>query len=204
MSFHRNAKLGLAGRYALVSAIAGGMTLKAVAAAFNVSPATAHLGGTAGRGRARTRVAACHVCSIARTVRFARRAGSRPSSPRRSESAGDRPAGGRDLSPARPALRTQWCGKCSAVLASHALPSPSGSQPTATSGPAPATCCTWTRAAMRAFRGLGTGSPATARRNRVIGCVRRHASATSTRTRSPTTTRGWPSWSCTLTKGQAP
>jgi transposase InsO family protein len=42
MSFHRNAKLGLAGRYALVSAIADGMTLKAAAAAFSVSPATAH------------------------------------------------------------------------------------------------------------------------------------------------------------------
>jgi hypothetical protein len=32
MSFHRNAKLGLAGRHALVCAIAGGMTLKAAAA----------------------------------------------------------------------------------------------------------------------------------------------------------------------------
>jgi len=42
MLLHRNAKLGLAGRYALVSAIAGGMTLKAAAAAFGVSPATAH------------------------------------------------------------------------------------------------------------------------------------------------------------------
>ena len=42
MSFHRNAKLGLAGRHALVSAIAGGMTLKQAAACFNVSPATAH------------------------------------------------------------------------------------------------------------------------------------------------------------------
>ena len=42
MSFHRNAKLGLAGRYALVCAIAEGMTLKAAAAAFSVSPATAH------------------------------------------------------------------------------------------------------------------------------------------------------------------
>jgi transposase InsO family protein len=42
MSFHRNAKLGLAGRHALVSAVAGGMTLKAAAAAFSVSPATAH------------------------------------------------------------------------------------------------------------------------------------------------------------------
>jgi transposase InsO family protein len=42
MSFHRNAKLGLAGRYALVSAIAGGLTLRAAATAFSVSPATAH------------------------------------------------------------------------------------------------------------------------------------------------------------------
>ena len=42
MSFHRNAKLGLAGRYALVSAIGAGMTLRAAAAAFSVSPATAH------------------------------------------------------------------------------------------------------------------------------------------------------------------
>ena len=36
------AKLGLAGRYALVSAIADGLSLKAAAAAFSVSPATAH------------------------------------------------------------------------------------------------------------------------------------------------------------------
>jgi transposase InsO family protein len=42
MSFHRNAKLGLAGRYALVCAVESGMTLRAAAAAFNVSPATAH------------------------------------------------------------------------------------------------------------------------------------------------------------------
>jgi transposase InsO family protein len=42
MVFHRNAKLGLAGRYALVCAIGEGMSLKAAAAAFRVSPATAH------------------------------------------------------------------------------------------------------------------------------------------------------------------
>jgi hypothetical protein len=34
MSFHRNAKLGLAGRYALVCAIQEGLTLKAATAAF--------------------------------------------------------------------------------------------------------------------------------------------------------------------------
>ncbi len=42
MTLHRNAKLGLAGRFALVQAIEGGMSLKAAAAAFSVSPATAH------------------------------------------------------------------------------------------------------------------------------------------------------------------
>src|SRR5215471_17672649 len=42
MYLHANAKLGLAGRVALVGAIEGGMTLKAAAAAFSVSPATAH------------------------------------------------------------------------------------------------------------------------------------------------------------------
>jgi transposase InsO family protein len=42
MMLHRNAKLGLAGRLALVQAIEGGASLKAAAAAFSVSPATAH------------------------------------------------------------------------------------------------------------------------------------------------------------------
>jgi transposase InsO family protein len=42
MYLHANAKLGLAGRYALVCAIDGGMSLKAAAACFSVSPATAH------------------------------------------------------------------------------------------------------------------------------------------------------------------
>jgi transposase InsO family protein len=42
MHLHANAKLGLAGRLALVQAIEDGLTLKAAAAAFSVSPATAH------------------------------------------------------------------------------------------------------------------------------------------------------------------
>ena len=58
MYLHANAKLGLAGRLALVRAIEDGLSLKAAAAAFSVSPATAHrwwhrwLDG--GRGSART------------------------------------------------------------------------------------------------------------------------------------------------------
>jgi len=42
MVLHRNAKLGLAGRYALVCSIEQGCSLRAAAAAFSVSPATAH------------------------------------------------------------------------------------------------------------------------------------------------------------------
>ncbi len=42
MYLHANAKLGLAGRFALVRAIEEGLSLKAAAAAFSVSPATAH------------------------------------------------------------------------------------------------------------------------------------------------------------------
>ena len=42
MYLHVNAKLGLAGRLALVRAIEDGHTLKQAAACFSVSPATAH------------------------------------------------------------------------------------------------------------------------------------------------------------------
>jgi len=42
MELHANAKLGLAGRRELVLAIEGGLSLRAAAAAFSVSPATAH------------------------------------------------------------------------------------------------------------------------------------------------------------------
>ena len=42
MQFHRNAKLGLAGRHELVLAIERGCSIRQAAASFNVSPATAH------------------------------------------------------------------------------------------------------------------------------------------------------------------
>src|SRR5438874_5708909 len=42
MFLHANAKLGLAGRLALVRAVEDGLSLRAAAAAFSVSPATAH------------------------------------------------------------------------------------------------------------------------------------------------------------------
>jgi len=42
MYLHANAKLGLAGRLALVRSIEDGLSLKQAAAAFSISPATAH------------------------------------------------------------------------------------------------------------------------------------------------------------------
>jgi transposase len=42
MQLHAKAKLGLSGRYALVCAIEGGLSLREAAAAFGVSPTTAH------------------------------------------------------------------------------------------------------------------------------------------------------------------
>ncbi len=42
MYLHADAKLGLAGRLALVRAIEDGLSLKAAAVAFSVSPAAAH------------------------------------------------------------------------------------------------------------------------------------------------------------------
>jgi len=42
MYLHANAKLGLAGRLALVRSVDDGLSLKAAAARFRVSPATAH------------------------------------------------------------------------------------------------------------------------------------------------------------------
>jgi hypothetical protein len=40
MGLHRNAKLGLSGRFALVQARSSGMTVREVARRFSVSPAT--------------------------------------------------------------------------------------------------------------------------------------------------------------------
>ena len=116
MYLHANAKLGLAGRLALVRAIEEGLSLKAAAAAFSVSPATAHRwwhrwldGGRAARAR----------CWTARAVRAARRGCSLPSCRSGSATAAARPAGVRVWSPARPASRTRPSGRCCAGTASR-------------------------------------------------------------------------------------
>jgi hypothetical protein len=93
MYLHANAKLGLAGRLALVRAIEEGLSLKAAAAAFSVSPATAHswwhrwLDGGCQEKR----------CWIARAGRGARQGCCRPSYKSGSATARDRPAGDHSL-----------------------------------------------------------------------------------------------------------
>ena len=150
MSFHRNAKLGLAGRYALVSAIEGGMTRRRTA------------GGTAGWRRTRRRGARSPVSSIVRAGRIARRGGWQRNSSRRSATVAAAPAGDHGWSPGRPASRTRPSRRCCGARASRGRRNGRRSRPTATSGPVPAICCTSTQAATRASSGLDTASPATA------------------------------------------
>jgi hypothetical protein len=77
MSFHRNAKLGLGGRCALVGAIEGGLSIRAAAVRFNVSPATAHRWCAAGGRRTRNRAARTPACPTARADHRLPRAGTR-------------------------------------------------------------------------------------------------------------------------------
>jgi hypothetical protein len=121
MYLHANAKLGLAGRSALVTAIESGMTLKATAAAFNVSPATVHRWWhrwrEAGEEARRTR-----SCLLDRSsLPTARLAGLRRSSRRRSAGVDDRPVGVRGWSRGPPASRTRPCGRCCGGRGSRGL-----------------------------------------------------------------------------------
>ena len=83
MQFHRNAKLGLAGRRELVLAIERGLSIRQAAASFAVSPATAHRWWWRWR-RASARERVALVCLFDRSSRPAR---SPRRLPRRSERA---------------------------------------------------------------------------------------------------------------------
>ena len=74
MLLHRNAKLGLAGRLALVPAIEAGLSQRGAAARFSVSPRPRTAGGGAGarqRARSARRSAACSTAAAGRTARHA-------------------------------------------------------------------------------------------------------------------------------------
>ena len=112
MVFHRNAKLGLAGRLALVRAIESGMSLKAAAAAFSVSPATAHRWWHRWRGageQARSSLA-CLLDRSSRPRRSPRELA--PELQERICACRRATEWGRDWWPARPVSPTRRCGRC--------------------------------------------------------------------------------------------
>ena len=190
MSFHRNAKLGLGGRFALVCAIEGGLSLRGAADRFNVSPAIAHRWWSRWREAGEESRARLSVCSTARAGRTALRASSQPSCRSGSVLADAQRVGGRGLSRGRPVSLTRRSGRCCAGPASHARRGRPRSRPTATSGHAPVIYCTWMSLATPASSGLATVSPVIARSVRVAGRARRPGLATTMRTRSSMTTRG--------------
>ena len=204
MYLHANAKLGLAGRLALVRAVEDGLSLKAAAAAFSVSPATAHRWWHRWleAGEEARRTLSCLFDRSSRPHRSPRQLA--PELEQRDlrlpprDRLGTAPGRRRDRLRALDGLEGAQAGR-----ASRGRRRRPRSRPTATSGPAPAICCTWTQAATRASCGPATVSPATARSARAVGASRR-GSATTTRTRSSTTTRGSPTSSSTTTRKPRP
>ena len=146
MRVHANAKLGPAGRLALVELIEGGCSLRTAADESSVSVATAHrwwhrwLDADAAQRASGVWLRIVRVGRIASRDAPARRS-------RRGSAPFARPrAGGRGWSPAPRASRTRRSGECSRDMASLAVRGPSATPRTATSGPARAICCTWTSA----------------------------------------------------------
>jgi transposase-like protein len=143
MLVHRNAKLGLAGRYALVQAVGGGMTLKAAAAAFNVSPATAHRWWHRwlDAGEEARETLSCLFDRSSRPLRSPRQLPSELAeaicSCRQATGWGPRLVGSATGFP----HSTVW--RCWSEPASRGRRGPNGNRHAATSGPVPVICCTW-------------------------------------------------------------
>ena len=206
MYLHANAKLGLAGRVALVRAVEDGCSLKVAAAAFSVSPATAHRWWHRWleAGEEARRTLSCLFDRSSRPHRSPRQLAPElaggdlrlPPQDRLGAAAGR----WRDRVRTLDCLEGAQAGGDLAAAASRR----SRSRPTGTSGPAPAICSTWTPAATRASCGPAIASPATARSAHATGCVPRHGSVTTTCTPSSTTTPGSPTSSSTTTRKPRP
>ena len=198
MYLHVNAKLGLAGRLALVKAVEEGMSLKAAAAAFSVSSATAHRWWhrwAEATDEAR-RTLSCLLDHSSRPRRSPRQLAPQAEQAicacRRETGWGPRLIAGAT------GFATRRSGRCCGERGCRGRLGKPSSRPTATSGPAPVISCTWTSPVTRASCDPVTESPATAPRPCAVGASGR-GSATTTRTPSSTTTRGWPTSSCTKT-----
>jgi len=162
MHFHRNAKLGLAGRRELVLAIAAGGSMREAAATFNVSTATVHRWWRrwSSASEAERRSLSCLFDRSSRPRRSPRRLAPELEQAicecRRKTGWGPRLVAG----------ATGFCHSTVwKVLHRAGISRPARAlrePPTATSGPAPVTCCTWTRASMPASSDPATASPATA------------------------------------------
>jgi hypothetical protein len=157
MSSHPRAKLGLAARQEICGLIEAGMSIRAAARLFNVSPATAH--------KWRHRWLAASV-NERRTLACLRDRSSRPLRSPNELAATEQ----RRICEVR--RRTGWGPRLiagavghphststapSRATGSHGPSGQSASRRSAMSGPARATCCTWTPPATRAFAAPATG-----------------------------------------------
>jgi transposase len=203
MILHRNAKLGLSGRFALVRAIEGGMSVEAAAAAFSVSPATAHRWWRRWRdaGAEARQTLDCLCDRSSRPHRFPRELPAelqeRICVCRLKTGWGPRLVAGatgfahstvwkvlrragvsrRPRAPREDGNRYEW--PCAGDLLHMDVSRHARFE--------------------RAMR-----SPVTAHSSRVAGSAARPGSATTTPTRSSTTTRGWPTSNSTLTRRPRP
>ena len=204
MYLHPNAKLGLAGRFALVRAIEEGLSLKAAAAAFSVSPATAHRWWHRWleAGEEARRTLSCLFDRSSRPHRSPRqlapRAGGARSAPAGARRLGAALGRGRDRLRALDGLEGAQAGRDLAAAAAAREPANRYEWP-----------CPGDLLHMdvsRYARFLRPGHRVTGDRSqRSRGWMRpRRGSATTSRTRSSTTTPGSPTSSSTTTSGPRP
>ena len=150
MRVHANAKLGPAGRLALVVLVEG--VRSATAAAESSVSAMAHAGGIAG-GRLRSSAAAPWLRSLEPSA--SPTAASRQSSRRRFARSAPRRVGDPGWLPGLPASRIRQSGRCRARHGLSRLRPPSEARRTATNGRDQATFCT-RRLPLRRFRRPGS------------------------------------------------
>ena len=184
MYLHANAKLGLAGRLALVRAVEDGLSLRAAAAAFSVSPATAHRWWHRWleAGEEARRTLSCLSDRSSRPHRSPRQLAPELEQAicacRRETGWGPRLVAG----------ATGFCHQTVWKVLKRAgisrPPRPAREPANRYEWPCPGDLLTWMSAATPASSGLATPSPAIARRAGASRRIRSGWSATTSRTRS--------------------
>ncbi len=202
MHTHPRAKLGPAGRLALIVAIANGMTQKAAAAAFCVSPTTAHRWWHRRLGASAAELASGSWL-LDRSSRPHTSCGCWTRSRRSGSARRGEPAVDRDWSPAPPVTRTRRSGRYSTGTASRGGPDSHERTPTARNG-VPG------RPAAHGNSPLRAVSAPWSRRHRDRSQRSRNWMApearvsTTSLTRSSMTTRGSPTSSCSKMSAPRP